>query len=400
MKNITAVRGFKFWGAHTGIKSKRRDLALIYSEKRASAAAVFTRNLVVAEPVKLSREFISNGRAQAIVVSSGNANACTGQQGRKAARKMAETAADALELPVEDVLVASTGVIGRPFPIDKVVKGIRENVPKLTDRHVAGSLVANAILTTDTFQKENFIEFTIGKHKVHMGGVAKGSGMIHPDMGTMLCFIVSDIAITPPLLDKALRDVINRTFNMISVDGDTSTNDMVSILCNGTAGNSLIEEEDKDYELFRKKLEGLCTLLAKLIVSDGEGSTKQIEYRVRNAPDESQARRVVRTISTSALVKTAIFGRDPNWGRILAAAGRAGVDFDPNRIDLYIGTHKYVQLVKSGQPTEIDLSRVKQMMKATKIKIVLDLHNGEAEAVGWGSDLSYEYVRINAEYTT
>lgn len=400
MKNITAVKGFKFWGAHTGIKSKRRDLALIYSEKPASAAAVFTRNVVVAEPVKLCRKYISDGRAQAIVISSGNANACTGSQGQKAALEMARITAEMLNIPVEDVLVASTGVIGRPFPIDIVAKGIRENIPKLTNRHVAGSLVANAILTTDTFQKENFIEFKLRGRNVHIGGVAKGSGMIHPNMGTMLGFIVSDIAIIPSLLDKALREVVDRTFNMISVDGDTSTNDMVAVLSNGMARNPVIDEENEDFELFKKKLEELCNPLAKLIVSDGEGSTKLIEYRVRNAPDEEQARKVVRTISTSALVKTAIFGRDPNWGRILAAAGRAGVPFDPDKIDLYLGTHKYVQLVKDGQPTDIKLSRVKRMMKATKIKIVLDLHNGEGEAVGWGSDLSYEYVRINAEYTT
>lgn len=400
MKNITSVKGFKFWGAHTGIKSKRRDLALIFSETQASAAAVFTRNVVIAEPVKLSRRFIKNGRARAIVVSSGNANACTGRQGQEAALKMAQTTAGMLDIPVEDVLVASTGVIGRPFPIDIVVKGIRDNIPKLTNRHVAGSLVANAILTTDTFQKENFIEFTVKGHSIHMGGIAKGSGMIHPNMGTMLSFIVSDIAIEPELLNMALHEVVDKTFNMISVDGDTSTNDMVAILCNGMAGNPIINEKNEDYKLFRKKLEELCSPLATLIVSDGEGSTKLIEYRVRNAPDEEQARRIVRTISTSALVKTAIFGRDPNWGRILAAAGRAGVSFNPDHVDLYIGTTKYVQLVKDGQPTEIRLSRVKQMMKATHIKIVLDLHKGAAEAVGWGSDLSYEYVRINAEYTT
>lgn len=400
MNNITDVRGFKFWGAHTGIKSKRRDLALIYSEKIADAAAVFTRNVVVAEPVKLSRKFIQDGKAQAIVVSSGNANACTGKQGEQAALEMAQTTAQELNLPVENVLVASTGVIGRKFPTDIVVKGIRENVPKLTNRHVAGSLVANAILTTDTFPKENFIEFKIGTKTVRMGGLAKGSGMIHPNMGTMLAFVVCDVAIDSDLLNKALHEVVDRTFNMISVDGDTSTNDMLAVLCNGMAENRRITEENEDYEIFKENLEKMCLPLAKLIVSDGEGSTKLIEYHVKNAPDEKQARQMVRTISDSALVKTAIFGRDPNWGRILAAAGRSGVSFDPDKVDLYLGTKKRVQLVKDGQPTNIDLSRVKHKMKATYIKIILDIHCGEAEAVGWGSDLSYEYVRINAEYTT
>ena len=400
MNNITEVRGFKFWGAHTGIKSKRRDLAIIYSEKQADAAAVFTKNVVVAEPVKLSREFIKDGKAQAIVVSSGNANACTGKQGQQAAMAMAETAANELNVPLKDILVASTGVIGRKFPTDIVVKGIRENVPKLTSRHVAGSLVANAILTTDTFPKENFIEFKLGNKPVRMGGVAKGSGMIHPNMGTMLAFIVCDAAIDSRLLNKALHEVVDRTFNMISVDGDTSTNDMVAVLCNGMAENEKITEENHDYEVFKENLEKMCLPLAKLIVSDGEGSTKLIEYHVKNAPDEEQARKMVRTISDSALVKTAIFGRDPNWGRILAAAGRSGVDFDPDKVDLFLGTKKRVQLVKCGQPTNIDLSRVKQKMKATYIEIILDIHCGEAEAIGWGSDLSYEYIRINAEYTT
>lgn len=400
MNNITDVKGFKFWGAHTGVKSKRRDLALIYSEKQADAAAVFTKNVVVAEPIKMCRKHIKNGKAQAIVVSSGNANACTGRQGMEGAIAMAETTASLLDIPLEDVLVASTGVIGRKFPTEIVVQGIRENIPKLSRRHIAGSLVANAIMTTDTFQKENYVEFNIGGKQVRMGGIAKGSGMIHPNMGTMLSFIVCDAAIDAHLLDKALHEVVDRTFNMISVDGDTSTNDTVAILCNGMAGNKRIIEEDKDYQEFKKNLQKLCLPLAKLIVSDGEGSTKLIEYQVKNAPDEKQARQIVRTISDSALVKTAIFGRDPNWGRIIAAAGRAGVDFDPDKVDLFLGTKKWVQLVKDGQPTDVDLSRVKQRMKATQIEIVLDLHAGQSNAVGWGSDLSYEYIRINAEYTT
>lgn len=398
--NVTDVKGFKFWGAHTGIKSKRRDLAIIYSDKPANAAAVFTRNIVVAEPIKLSREYIKNGKAQAIVVSSGNANACTGEQGRKAAIAMAEATADGLNIPIEDVLVASTGVIGRKFPTDLVVKGIKHNIPKLTSRHLAGSLVANAILTTDTFSKENFVEFKLGDKKVHMGGIAKGSGMIHPNMGTMLSFLVSDVAIDSNLLQKALKEVVDRTFNMITVDGDTSTNDMVAILCNGEAGNEKITTEGKDYEIFKENLEKLCLPLAKAIVSDGEGSTKLVEYRVKHAKSEEDARKIVKTISTSALVKTAIFGRDPNWGRILAAAGRSGVNFDPEKIDLYIGTKKQIHLVKNGQPTGESLTRVKKMMKATRIHIALDLHEGDAEATGWGSDFSYEYVRINAEYTT
>lgn len=383
-----------------GIKSKRRDLALIFSEKPASAAAVFTRNLVCAEPVKLSREHVKDGIIQAIVVNSGNANACTGKKGWEGAVAMAETTAEVLGIPKEYVLVASTGLIGEPFPTEKVVKGIRECALKLSDRQLAGSLAANAILTTDTFPKEGYSSFEIGDSKINLAGIAKGSGMIHPDMATMLGFIVCDIAIKPELLKKALGKVVDKTFNMITVDGDTSTNDMVGILCNGMAGNEVIDEENKHYDLFVDHLEKLCIHLAMLIVSDGEGSTKLIEYRVEGAKTEQEARKIIRTISTSSLVKTAIFGTDPNWGRIFAAAGRAGVQFDPDKVDLYFGKNKGVQILNNGQPTDHGRSELKKEMKSSTVNITLVLNEGDAEAVGWGSDLSYEYVRINAEYTT
>jgi glutamate N-acetyltransferase / amino-acid N-acetyltransferase len=398
--NICDVRGITAWGAHMGIKSKRRDLALIFSEKPASAAAVFTRNLVCAEPVKLSREHIKDGIIQAIVVNSGNANACTGKKGWEGAVAMAETTAEVLGIPKEYVLVASTGLIGEPFPTEKVVKGIRDCALKLSDRQLAGSLAANAILTTDTFPKEGYSSFEIRGTKINLAGIAKGSGMIHPDMATMLGFIVCDIAIKPELLKKALGKVVDKTFNMITVDGDTSTNDMVGILCNGMAGNEIIDEEDKRYDLFVEHLEKLCIHLAMLIVSDGEGSTKLIEYRVEGAKTEQDARKIIRTISTSSLVKTAIFGTDPNWGRIFAAAGRAGVEFDPDKVDLYFGKNKGVQILSDGQPTDHGRSELKKEMKSSTVNITLVLNEGDAEAVGWGSDLSYEYVRINAEYTT
>lgn len=402
LKNITHVRGFKCWGAHMGIKSKRRDLALIYSEVPASAAAVFTRNIVCAEPVKLSRQHIKGGKARAIVCNSGNANACTGKEGWKGAVAMAEEAAKCLDIPKESVLVASTGLIGEPFPTEKVLEGIRESAKKLSDRDIAGSLTANAILTTDTFAKEGFTSFEIDGTTINMAGIAKGSGMIHPNMGTMLSFITCDIAIAPRLLDEALRKVVDKTFNMITVDGDTSTNDMVAIMCNGQADNKEITKKDKDYEKFLVNLEKLCTHLAKLIVSDGEGSTKLIEYQVKQAKTEEDARQVVRTISNSNLVKTAIFGSDPNWGRIVAAAGRAGVDFDPEKVDLHIGSNpnKSVQILKQGQPINEGRGELKKEMGESTITIILYLNEGSAEAVGWGSDFSYEYVRINAEYTT
>lgn len=398
--NICDVRGIKAWGAHMGIKSKRRDLALIYSENEANAAAVFTRNLVCAEPIKLSRKHIENGRIQAIVCNSGNANACTGKKGWEGAVAMAEKTAEVLGIPVESVLVASTGLIGEPFPTEKVLSGIEECASKLSDRPLAGSLAANAILTTDTFAKEGYTGFELDGKKIHLSGIAKGSGMIHPDMATMLAFIVSDLDITPELLDKALRTAVDRTFNMITVDGDTSTNDMVGILCNGLAGNDQIDEEDQRYDLFVEELEKLCQHLAMLIVSDGEGSTKLVEYRVDGARSEKEARQIARTISTSSLVKTAIFGADPNWGRIFAAAGRAGVPFDPEKVDLFFGKNRSIQILDSGQPTDANRSDLKKEMNSSTIVITVDLNEGAADAVGWGSDLSYEYVRINAEYTT
>lgn len=398
--NITDVKGFKCWGAHIGIKSKRRDLAIIYSESEANVAAVFTKNLVVAEPVKLSRQIVKNGKARAIVINSGNANACTGKQGQNAAIKMGETTAKELGIKANEVIVSSTGVIGRKFPTETVIKGIKENVKKLSNRKIAGSLVANAILTTDTFPKEGFISFNIGRKKVNMGAVAKGSGMIHPNMGTMLAFIVSDIAITSKMLDKALKEAVDKTFNMITVDGDTSTNDMVAVLCNGESNNREINTEGPYYEKFKNKLEKLCLHLAKLIVSDGEGATKFIEYQVINAPSEEDARKIIKTVSNSALVKTAIFGRDPNWGRIVAAAGRSGANYDPDKVDLYMGTSKLIQIAANGSDSDNNLTQLKKMLRASNIKILLDLKQGSSKATGWGTDLSYEYVRINAEYTT
>lgn len=400
MNNISDVCGFKFWGAHTGVKNKRRDLGIIYSEKPAASAAVFTRNVVVAEPIKICREHIKGGILRAIVVNAGNANACTGKQGYEAAKAMVDVTAEELNIPREQVLVASTGVIGRAFPTEKVLDGIRESVPKLSGKKVAGSFLASAILTTDTFPKEAFVSFLLDGKTINMGAVAKGSGMIHPNMGTMLCFIACDAAITPHLLDKALKDVVDATFNMITVDGDTSTNDMVAIMSNGEAGNPVIDVEGDDYLLFKRKLKELCHHLAKLIVSDGEGASKTLEYVVRGARTEEEARRIIRTVSDSSLVKTAMFGRDPNWGRIIAAAGRAGVDFDPEKVELLIAADKEMKILENGQPLEVNLNDLKSMMKSTELRITLDLHSGEAEAIGWGCDLSYEYVRINAEYTT
>jgi len=400
-RGITDVRGFKAWGAYSGVKSKRRDLALIVSEVPAAAAAVFTQNMVVAEPVKLARKAIADGRAQAFVVNAGNANACTGDQGRQGAEAMMDAAADALGIDRDLVIIASTGIIGRKFPTDKVVKGIRNSAGKISDLRLAGSLAASAILTTDTFPKESYSRCTIGGKEVRMGGIAKGSGMIHPNMATMLGFIVCDAAIEPELLDEALREAVDESFNLITVDGDTSTNDMVGMMCNGMAGNGIIKTRGEAYRTFAAELRRHCVELARQIVSDGEGATKVIQYDVEGAPDTASARRIARTVSDSNLVKTAIFGRDPNWGRIVAAAGRAGVTYDPDKVDLYLGTSKSMQqILAGGQPLPVDRNKLKNMMRASFLYVHLDLNQGKGKATAWGSDLSYEYVRINAEYST
>lgn len=396
-KNLSNVRGFKSWGSHVGIKSKRRDLALIVSENQSNAAAVFTKNKVFAEPVRLSKKHIKDGKAQVFVVNSGNANACTGSSGYEGAVAMAETCSQLLNVPVEDVIVGSTGIIGEPFPTDKVTQGIKEAIPKLSDRQVSGSLAANAILTTDTFAKEGFVDFKINTKQINMAGIAKGSGMIHPNMGTMLGFIICDVAISSELLDKALKEATNKTFNMINVDGDTSTNDMVAIMCNGAAGNKEIIEENTNYNIFYEHLEELCMYLAKLIVSDGEGATKFIEYRVSGAKSDKEARQVVKTISDSKLVQTALFGQDPNWGRIVAAAGRSGAHVKLEKINLKVCGEK---LLEMGQPTQPNRKTLRLKMKESEIVVDLNLNLGKGTSVGWGTDISYEYVRINAEYTT
>lgn len=398
---ISGVKGFSVWGAHVGIKSKRRDLGLILSEQPANASAVFTLNEVVAEPVKLSRRHIADGLVQAVVVNAGNANACTGEQGRQGAEAMVTATAEELGIERELVIVASTGVIGQRFPTDKVVEGIRVNARKLSEKKAASHFLANAILTTDTFPKEAARRFSVQGREVLLAGVAKGSGMIHPNMGTMLSFIACDIAISQPLLDSLFREAVGRSFNMITVDGDTSTNDMALVMCNGMAGNVEISSVDSPgYEEFRTALFSMTEDLAKLIVSDGEGATKFIEYRVINAPDEEGARRMVRTISDSSLVKTAIFGQDPNWGRILAAAGRSGVAFEQEKVDLSIGAEEVYQVARNGKPTGQDLAQVREAMHEQHLTVIVNLNAGSAEATGWGCDLSTGYVKFNSHYTT
>lgn len=402
IKNITRVKGIKCWGAHSGVKSMRRDLAIIFSEVPAAAAATLTQNKVQAEPIKVTKKNLMNNRAQVIVCNAGNANACTGEQGRLGAEAMAKTTAEALSISPEDVIVASTGLIGERFPTEEVVEGIKTIVPKLSNEPKAGSFLANAILTTDTFAKEGFVEFEWEGKTISIGGVAKGSGMIHPNMATMLSFVASDISIDEKLLNKALQYCVDRSFNMITVDGDTSTNDMVAILANGMAENDKVtSEEDPLYLKFRTKLLELLIHLAKLIVSDGEGASKFVEYKVYKAKSEQIARKLVRAISNSVLVKTAMFGRDPNWGRIIAACGNAGIAFNYKKATLYLGDSENLVLVlHKGTPTEFDKNYMKKLLRESHIRVHLELNTGKEEAVGWGSDLTTDYVMFNSVYTT
>ncbi len=380
----------------------RRDLAIIFSKVPASAAATFTLNQVVAEPVKLTKKHISDGMAQAIVINAGNANAATGEQGREGAEAMAQTMADELGIKKELVMVASTGVIGVPFPTGDIVNGIRENVKKLTNKSTAGTFAANAILTTDTFAKEGFVEFEVDGREINMGAIAKGSGMIHPNMATMLAFILTDVAIEPNLLKEAVSDAVKKSFNMITVDGDTSTNDMVVVLANGLAQNEVLKtKKDSDYKVFKENLEKMMEHLAQQIVLDGEGASKFIEYEILNAPSEDYARKMIREISDSTLVKTAMFGRDPNWGRIISAAGNAGLPFNYEEADLYLGADKKdVQVLKKGIPLEYDRNYLKKLLRESHLKIKLDLHNGKSAARGWGTDMTTDYVLFNSVYTT
>ena len=402
VNNITDVKGIECWGAHTGIKSMRRDLAIIYSEKPCNASAVFTRNDLAAEPIKLCKKHIADNRAQAIVINAGNANAGTGEEGYKGAEAMAGTLAEQLKIDKELVLVASTGVIGEPFPTEEIVEGIKENVIKLSSSTKAGTFAANAILTTDTFAKEGHLSFDLDGNKVSMAGIAKGSGMVHPNMGTMLSFIVTDVAIEKKLLDKTVKKCVDKSFNMITVDGDTSTNDMVAVLANGMAGNDEITSvNEPNYKVFEAHLQELMIHLAKLIVSDGEGASKFIEYKVTKAKSEKVARKLVRAISDSLLVKTAMFGRDPNWGRIVMAAGNAGVNFDLSTVNLYLGDEEHmVQVLEKGTPKEFDKNHVKKLLRESHLRVHMEMNQGRAEAVGWGSDITNDYVMFNSVYTT
>jgi glutamate N-acetyltransferase/amino-acid N-acetyltransferase len=391
---VTAPQGFLAGGLACGIKKNQKaDLALLYSEIPAQAAGIFTTNRVQAAPVLLSREHLKNGKAQAIIANSGNANACVGPEGAVAASTMAQAAAEFFNIDPTAVLVASTGVIGVRLPADRITAALaaRPRFLSNTGSHAA----AQAIMTTDTFPKEVAVEFELDGRPVRIGGIAKGSGMIHPNMATLLGFITTDAAIAVSLLQQALATAGRRTFNRVTVDGDTSTNDTLVVLANAKAGNRLIDQEDEAYQLFAEALELVCLELAKMLVRDGEGATKLVEIKVTGANTEAEAVQVGKSIATSSLVKTAIFGADANWGRILAAAGYSGVAIQPELVAIYLGD---LLVCHGGVGLNFDEIHAKQILEQKELLITVDLGIGQVTASVWTCDLTYDYVKINGSY--
>ena len=395
-KGVTFPQGFKAAGVKAGIKkSGNLDLALIYTEKEAAVAGTFTKNQVAAAPVFVSKEVVKGGKAHAICANAGCANACTGDEGMNNARTMAKAAADAVGCAASEVIVASTGVIGVQLPMDKMTAGIKAAAGELSED---GSVNAgNAIITTDTYSKACATEVEIGGKTVRFGAIAKGSGMIQPDMATMLCFITTDAAIAQPLLQAALSEVVEVTFNMISIDGDMSTNDMAIVLANGAAGNATITEKGKDYEIFRDTLKELCTGLSQRIAADGEGATKFLTIHVTGAKSFENAKQVGMSVAKSPLVKTAFFGEDPNWGRVICAVGYAGVPMEPEKTVVKFGG---IPVYANGVGASFDEAALRKVMAEHDVAIDVELGLGDAEATVWSCDFSYEYVKINGEYHT
>ncbi|MDR7483263.1 MAG: bifunctional glutamate N-acetyltransferase/amino-acid acetyltransferase ArgJ [Armatimonadota bacterium] len=391
---VTTPRGFRAAGIHCGIKPDRPDLALVAAEAPAAAAGVFTTNKMRSAPVILSEARLRAGRAQAVVINSGNANACTGARGEADARAMTAAAAAALGIAEDLVLVASTGVIGRPLPIEAITAAM----PRLTGALGADGLAAaRAIMTTDAFPKTAAAAVALGDGTVHIGGIAKGAGMIHPDMATMIAVLTTDAAVAPELLRRGLRAVVDRTFNCISVDGDTSTSDSVFLLASGAADARPIEAVDARYAAFTDGLAAVAGRLARLIVQDGEGTTRVVEVRVRGARSVADARRVGRAVMTSLLVKTAFHGAELNWGRLAAAVGRSGADVDPGRLAIAIGD---VWVVERGVGVPERYDAAAPLLQASEVAVTLDLGLGTGAFVGWTSDLGETYVKINSGYLT
>ncbi len=397
---VCAALGFMASGTHCGIRKNKtkKDLALIYSESVATAAAVYTTNLVKGAPLTVTKNHISDGKAQVVICNSGNANTCNAN-GIEIAEQMSALVADALNISANDVVVASTGVIGQPLDIEPIANGI----PVLADTLSAdGSLsAAEAIMTTDTISKEIAVEFTVGGKLCRMGGIAKGSGMIHPNMATMLVFITTDAAISAEMLQKALSGDIQNTFNMLSIDGDTSTNDMVTVLANGNAGNAEITAEGEDFNVFMKALNTVTVNLCRVIAGDGEGATKLLECKVSGANTLDTAKTVAKSVICSSLLKAAMFGADANWGRVLCAIGYSGAAVDVNKIDVsFISSKGEILVCLGGAGVDFSEEKAKEILLEKEIVIDIKLNDGEYSSAAWGCDLTYDYVKINGDYRT
>lgn len=397
---VCAAKGFTANGIHCGIRKNKtkRDLSLIFSEVPASAAAVYTTNLVKGAPLTVTKHHIADGKAQAVICNSGNANTCNAD-GIEIAEKMSAICASALSIKPEDVVVASTGVIGQPLDITPIADGMASLANGLSKD--GGELAAEGIMTTDTVKKEVAVEFELGGKVCKMGGIAKGSGMIHPNMATMLVFITTDAAISPALLQKALSSDIKNTFNMVSIDGDTSTNDMVCVLANGKAGNAEICEENEDFKKFMEALNTITVHLCRMIAADGEGATKLLECSVSGAKDETAAKTVAKSVICSSLLKAAMFGADANWGRVLCAIGYSGADVDVSRVDVSFKSAKGEILVcRDGAGVPFSEEIAKEILLENEIEIIVSVGDGNGSATAWGCDLTYDYVKINGDYRT
>ncbi|MBO5904482.1 MAG: bifunctional glutamate N-acetyltransferase/amino-acid acetyltransferase ArgJ [Clostridia bacterium] len=397
---VCAAKGFLAGGVHCGIRKNKtkRDIALIWSEKRCATAAVYTRNLVKGAPLAVTKSNIADGYAQAVICNSGNANTCNAN-GIEIAQTTCALLGEALNIPAEDVVVASTGVIGQQMTIDPIKAGIPELIKALSPD--GSQMAAEGIMTTDTKLKEVAFEFEMGGKTCHIGGIAKGSGMIHPNLATMLVFITTDAAISPEMLQKALSGDVQNTFNMVSVDGDTSTNDMVTVLANGMAGNETVTAEGADFDAFMAALNSVTVYLCRCIAGDGEGATKLLECKVSGAPDLATAKTVAKSVICSALTKAAMFGADANWGRVLCAIGYSGADVDVDKIDVAFASKAgEIKVCENGAGIDFSEEKAKEILLCDEIEILVDLGMGDVKSTAWGCDLTYEYVKINGDYRT
>ena len=396
---VCAAKGFTANGVHCGIRKNRdkRDLSLIYSEVKANAAAVYTTNLVKGAPLVVTKNHIADGVAQAVICNSGNANTCNAN-GIEIAEQMSSILSNELGISDNDVIVASTGVIGQPLDIEPIKNGVPSLVSGLGD---FSDYAAEGIMTTDTIKKDVAVSFEIGGVECKIGGIAKGSGMIHPNMATMLVFITTDCSISSEMLQKALSTDIQNTFNMVSVDGDTSTNDMVTVLANGMAGNNEITCDGDDFSEFMKALNTVTVHLCKAIAGDGEGATKMIECKVSGAKDEVTAKTVAKAVICSSLTKAAMFGADANWGRVLCSIGYSGADVDVNKVDVsFISLKGEINVCKNGAGVDFSEEKAKEILLQKDITIDVNLNSGDGNSVAWGCDLTYDYVKINGDYRT